>query len=128
MMENQRKIWYDQNDQPPKNYIWYKNGQYLEWIDGRWKPSEGINGGIKEDMTEEQQMAVRKNLDLYYEETTVGEKTAKYTNEEQSATLSGYSKVSDDIPSKEDIIKVVMGGQLWVFWWWPSLHWYRRWI
>ena len=57
-------------------------------------------------------MAVRKNLDLYYEETTVGEKTAKYTNEEQSATLSGYSKVSDDIPSKEDIIKVVMGGQL----------------
>jgi len=107
-MENSRKIWFDQNDQPPKNYIWYKNGQYLEWNGEKWVTSTGMNG-ISSDMTEEQKMEVRKNLGLYYEETSVVEKTAKYINEPESA-LTGYAKVSDDTPAKDDILFVLFMG------------------
>ena len=104
MAEITRKIWYDQNDQPPKNYIWYKNGQYLEWIDGKWKPSEGMNSkeSISSDMTEAEQMDVRKNLGLYYEETGEGKKEVQYNGE--SASFDYWAKISDDTPAKTDII------------------------
>lgn len=58
----------------------------------------------KTDMTEQEQMKVRKNLGLYYEETTTGEKSASYTDQSESPTLSGYAKISDDTPAKDDII------------------------
>lgn len=65
-------------------------------------------GGSLEDMTAslttEQKMQARKNLGLYYEDTQQGEKTAKYTDE--PFTL-GYAKISEDTPSKEDIVKIV---------------------
>ena len=111
-MENSRKIWYDQNDQPPKNYIWYKNGQYLEWNGNKWAVSEGLNSKdeITEDMTPEQQMQVRKNLGLYYEESTEEEKTAKFTDEQQSSIV-GFAIVSTDTPAKDDLIKVIWGGE-----------------
>lgn len=32
-----RKIWFDENSQPPKDYIWYKQGAFYQWIDGKWK-------------------------------------------------------------------------------------------
>lgn len=56
------------------------------------------------DMTEQEQMQVRKNLGLYYEEMTIGEKSAQYTDQSESPTLSDYAKISDDTPEKDDII------------------------
>lgn len=115
-MENQRKIWFDQNDQPPKNYIWYKNGQYLEWNGEKWVTSTGLNNGgsaISQDMTEAEKMESRKNLGLYYEETTVGEKTAQYDSslpEVQLAPTGTFVKVSDDTPAKEDLISISFSG------------------
>ena len=105
-MENSRKIWFDQNDQPPKNYIWYKNGQYLEWNGEKWVASTGMNG-ISSDMTEEQKMEARKNLGLYYEETSVGEKTVEYNGEEMSfQDFGNWAKVSNDTPAKTDIVSI----------------------
>ena len=103
-MENSRKISYDQNDQPPKNYIWYKNGKYLEWNGEKWVASTGINSkeSINSDMTEEQKMETRKNLGLYYEETSVGEKTAK----RELGSVESLLKIADDTPEKSDIIGV----------------------
>ena len=105
-MENSRKISYDQNDQPPKNYIWYKNGQYLEWNGEKWVASTGMNSkeSISSDMTEEQKMEARKNLGLYYEETSVGEKEVQYNGE--AASFNYWAKVSDDTPAKTDIVSV----------------------
>lgn len=60
--------------------------------------------GISTDMTVAEQMQARKDLGLYYEETTTGEKTVQYTDEPESATLSGYAKISDDTPEKTDIV------------------------
>lgn len=45
-METQRKLWLDQNNQPPKCYLWYKNGSFWEWINGRWQKVDlGGSGG-----------------------------------------------------------------------------------
>ena len=55
-----------------------------------------------ENLTEEQQMQVRKNLGLYYEETSEGEK-------EVVSDGVAESKLSDDTPAKEDIIKLING-------------------
>jgi len=32
-----RKIWFDENSQPPKDYIWYKKGAFYQYIDREWK-------------------------------------------------------------------------------------------
>lgn len=31
------KIWYDENSEPPKNYIWSKGGKLFKYVDGQWK-------------------------------------------------------------------------------------------
>lgn len=64
--------------------------------------------GISSDMSETEQMQARKGLGLYYEETGVGEKTASYTDEQEEP--SGLWKISDDTPSKDDIVGVSVGG------------------
>lgn len=61
------------------------------------------------DLDEETQMQVRKNLGLYYEETTEEEKTAQYTD--QPATQYGTVKLSDDVPEPEDIVDVLYEGE-----------------
>lgn len=68
------------------------------------------DSGIKPDMTEEEQMQVRKDLGLYYEETTTEEKEARYRNQSESLTLQGFAKISDDIPGKDDIIAIEYDG------------------
>lgn len=60
---------------------------------------------VSPDMTEAEQMEARKNLGLYYEETSVGEKTAKYNGE--FASFDNWAKISDDTPAKDDIIGVL---------------------
>ena len=63
--------------------------------------------GISTDMTVAEQMQARKNLGLYYEETTTGEKTVQYTDEVHTDTApANYAKISDDTPSKDDIISI----------------------
>ena len=62
--------------------------------------------GISTDMTVAEQMQARKDLGLYYEETRIGEKTAQWTNEPESETLHNYYKISDDTPTREQLIKV----------------------
>ena len=64
--------------------------------------------GISSDMAETEQMQARKDLGLYYEETTTGEKTASYTDEQEEP--SGLWKISDDTPSKDDVVGVSVGG------------------
>ena len=44
MTENKRTLWFDENSQPPRNYIWYKNGKFWEFVDGKWVESEGLGG------------------------------------------------------------------------------------
>lgn len=78
-------------------------GATKEYVNGEWVDRTNFSSAI-ENMSSEEKMQVRKNLGLYYEETTPGEKTAKYTDESESPTLSGYAKISDDTPEKEDII------------------------
>ena len=36
-MSATKKIWYDENSEPPKNYIWSKGGKLFKYIDGQWK-------------------------------------------------------------------------------------------
>lgn len=109
-MEIKETIWYDNNTEPPKNYIWCRNGSYYKYTDGMWKlwdVTQSKGSGISPDMTEQEKQEARKNLGLYCEETSIGEKTAEYANQPQSQTLVGYYKISDDTPAKEDIIRVV---------------------
>lgn len=32
-----KKIWHDENSQPPKNYLWAKGGKLFKNIEGQWK-------------------------------------------------------------------------------------------
>lgn len=32
-----KKIWYDENSEPPKNYLWAKGGKLFKNIEGQWK-------------------------------------------------------------------------------------------
>lgn len=74
---------------------------------------EGLaNMGISSDMSETEQMQARKDLGLYYEETGIGEKTAKYNGESGSQTMPGYYQVSEDAPEISDIIKVIFNGNV----------------
>lgn len=112
-MNPTRKVWHDKNNVPPTNYIWYKNGKYLENIDGKWVETSGINNsgsGISPDMSETEQMQARKDLGLYYEESGIGEKTAKYNGESGSQTVLGCAKISEDTPDITDIVDVIVGG------------------
>jgi hypothetical protein len=61
-------------------------------------------------MTEEQQMEVRKNLGLYYEDTVTEVKDERYHGQPESPTLTGYAKVADDTPAKEDIVCAMFMG------------------
>ena len=99
-MNPTKKIWHDKNNVPPTNYVWYKNGKYLENIDGKWVETSSANSGsgISPDMTTEEKMEARKDLGLYYEETVTGEKDVTCDSE--------YKKLSDDTPGKEDIVSV----------------------
>ena len=36
-MKSTEKIWHDENSEPPKNYIWAKNGKFFKYINGQWK-------------------------------------------------------------------------------------------
>jgi len=101
-----KKLIWETNTPPPTNYIWVKpNGKPYEFNNNtrKWEESNYF-GGISENMSEEEQMEVRKNLGLYYEETSFVEKTAKYTDEEIIYGTNVYAKISDDTPSKEDIV------------------------
>lgn len=56
--------------------------------------------GISTDMTVAEQMQARKDLGLYYEETTTGEKEVVSDGVQDS-------KLSDDAPSKDDIVEMI---------------------
>lgn len=36
-MELTKKIWHDENSEPPKNYLWAKGGKLFKNIEGQWK-------------------------------------------------------------------------------------------
>lgn len=105
-----KTIWYDTNSEPPKNYIWMKaDGKAYEYNVGtkQWEESKEFSNASLDmfnEMTEEEKAQVRKDLGLYYEETTTVEKTVQYTDQSESPTLSLYAKISDDTPDKTDIV------------------------
>lgn len=43
-----KKIWHDENSEPPKNYLWAKGGKLFKNIEGQWKEVS------KKDSTDEQ--------------------------------------------------------------------------
>ena len=113
-----RTIWYDTDSEPPKNYIWIKaDGKAYEYNAGtkQWEESKEFSNASLDmfnEMTDEEKTQVRKDLGLYYEAKETEEKTAKYTGQSESLTLSGYAKVSDDTPVKDDILfGVYMGDE-----------------
>ena len=83
----------------------FQEGGIFEYHNGAW-----INRGtmITSNMTEAEQMQARKELGLYYEAQEPGEKTVKWTDEEENP--SGLFKLSNDTPGKDDIIGVIVGG------------------
>ena len=32
-----KKIWHDENSEPPKNYLWDKGGKLFKYTEGQWK-------------------------------------------------------------------------------------------
>lgn len=44
-MKTTEKIWHDENSEPPKNYIWAKNGKLFKYINGQWKEISKNNSG-----------------------------------------------------------------------------------
>lgn len=32
-----KKIWHDENSEPPKNYLWAKEGKLFKYVEGQWK-------------------------------------------------------------------------------------------
>lgn len=32
-----KKIWHDENSEPPKNYLWAKRGKLFKYVNGQWK-------------------------------------------------------------------------------------------
>lgn len=44
-MKSTEKIWHDENSEPPKNYIWAKNGKLFKYINGQWKEISKNNSG-----------------------------------------------------------------------------------
>lgn len=36
-MNTLKKIWHDENSEPPKNYLWAKEGKLFKNINGQWK-------------------------------------------------------------------------------------------
>ena len=126
-MEYKKKtlIWED-NNEPPKDYIWIKsdgkayefNYQTRTWVESKTvKSAAGSEGGSiegaitynEQELTESQKTQVRKNLDLYYEETSIGEKTTPLVKDGQAPVVNLY-KVSDDTPAQEDVIGVIING------------------
>lgn len=58
-----KKIWFDENSQPPKNWLWAKGGKLFKNIDGQWKEiskKESEEQGEQEQ--EEEQETANKNL------------------------------------------------------------------
>lgn len=101
-----KKLIWETNTPPPTNYIWVKpNGKPYEFNNNtrKWEESNCF-GGISENMSEEEQMEVRKNLGLYYEETSVEEKSVTYTGDS--------THLSDDVPTKDNVVKVVNYGDV----------------
>lgn len=48
-----KKIWHDENSEPPKNYLWAKEGKLFKYIEGQWKEiskkeDDGEEGGKDE--------------------------------------------------------------------------------
>lgn len=108
-----KTIWYDTNSEPPKNYIWMKaDGKAYEYNVGtkQWEESKEFSNASLDmfnEMTEEEKAQVRKDLGLYYEEPGTEEKTVGYPDAGSVSTISGYTKLSDDNPTQDDIIKVI---------------------
>lgn len=111
MSEVKKIIWYDVNSEPPKNYVWVKaDGKAYEYNTNtkQWEESKNFSRGSIEmfsNMTEEEQMQVRKDLGLYYEETTTEEKSVQYAGQEYGA-YHAYVKISDDTPAADAIVSV----------------------
>lgn len=41
-----KKIWHDENSEPPKNYLWAKEGKLFKYVEGQWKEiSKKEDGG-----------------------------------------------------------------------------------
>ena len=70
-------------------------------------PSEGdAVQYVPQELTDAQKMQARKNQDLYYSEQ--GQETTPLVTDQQAE--GGYYKVSDDTPTKEEIIGIILYG------------------
>lgn len=78
-MELTKKVWHDENSEPPKNYLWVKGGKLFKYIEGRWKEvskkeSDGGEGGSGESSVQcksEQEIikdALDKNIEVSIED------------------------------------------------------------
>ena len=75
-MELRKKVWHDENSEPPKNYLWVKEGKLFKYVEGRWKEvskkeSDGGSGEPSTPCKSEQEIikeALDKNIEASVEE------------------------------------------------------------
>ena len=82
---------------------------YVRKIPSKYLPEIGTSDAVQyipQELTEAQQMQARKNQDLYYSEQ--GQETTPLVTDQQAE--GGYYKVSDDTPTKEEIIGIILMG------------------
>ena len=51
-MNTLKKIWHDENSEPPKNYLWAKEGKLFKNINGQWKEISKKDSGGNEESSE----------------------------------------------------------------------------